>query len=80
MKLNVEALRMNFTLSNGRVKANLDRIKALEENGPVVASPIIQQVQGESKGSSGVDMNSLNALFASKDSIAKLEKRISRCE
>jgi hypothetical protein len=42
MKLNVEALRMNFSLSNGRVKANLDRIKALEESGPAVAaSPII---------------------------------------
>jgi chromosome segregation ATPase len=80
LKSDLEAVRMNLILSNGRVKKNIESIKELTEivNGlkglPVeVPSQTIQ-----SASSSNIDVS--QDISASKDALANLEKRLLACE
>lgn len=82
LKSDMEAARMNLILSNGRTKKNGEQIKELFEiieglkgGQPVSVSEPMKMPEG-----ANIDVNQLQALFASKDALQNLEKRIKACE
>ena len=88
MKSDLEAARMNLHLSNGRVKKNSESIKEIEEklknlgSATPVATPVTEAapVKMEIPEGANIDVNQLQSLFASKDALANLERRLAACE
>ena len=73
---------MNLILSNGRVKKNGENVKEIFEileglkgGEPIPAAAPLKLPEG-----TNIDVNQLTALFASKDALSNLEKRIQACE
>jgi len=82
LKSDMEAARMNLILSNGRVKKNGENVKEIFEileglkgGEPIPAAAPLKLPEG-----TNIDVNQLTALFASKDALSNLEKRIQACE
>ena len=91
LKSDMEAARMNLILSNGRVKKNGENVKEIFElleglkgikTAPVPVPVPILAAAAPVKLPEGtnIDVNQLTALFASKDALSNLEKRIQACE
>jgi hypothetical protein len=82
LKSDMEAVRMNLILSNGRVKKNIEKLKELTE----IVNGLSTQPAGEPSATiqiplgSNIDVGQLQSIFASKDALGNLEKRLSACE
>ena len=73
---------MNLILSNGRVKKNTENVKEIFEIIEGLKGGVPQPVSEPVKLPEGanIDLNQLQSLFASKDALSNLEKRIKACE
>ena len=82
LKSDMEAARMNLILSNGRVKKNTENVKEIFEIIEGLKGGVPQPVSEPVKLPEGanIDVNQLQSLFASKDALSNLEKRIKACE
>lgn len=68
---------MNLILTNGRVKKNGESLKELWEivNG-LKGQPVGESLPIQIPSGSNIDIGQLQSLFASKDALANLEKRV----
>ena len=85
IKTDVEPMMMNMTMMNRRIKDNTTNVKSLMEQ--------IEQLKGGSLPSipaepvkpieipqGNIDANQLAQIFAAKDVVANLERRVAQCE
>lgn len=77
LKADMEAVRMNLILANGRVKKNTDSLKELQE---IVEGLSGQPMTSSAPQKASIDLEMLKGHFASLDSFTELERRVQACE
>lgn len=85
IKTDVEPMMMNMTMMNRRIKDNTTNVKSLMEQiellkGGSLPSIPVEPVKPIEIPSGNIDANQLAQIFAAKDVVANLERRVAQCE